>query len=475
MWYDITMLKNLSRFRVIVVVRVLLITTAVFLFLYFLQHPGYLVSKVVLGVLIPYLVYGLIHFIEKTNRDLNRFLQSIQSDDFTQTFPNEKLGDSFDGLRRSFNKVIRQFLKLRSEKEAHFRYLQTVVKHVRVGLISFKPDGEVELLNTTAKQILNITHLKNIKALEKFSKPLVKTLLKLKPGENTSLKIESSENPLYLSINATQFKVQGELYTLVSLQDIQVEIEKEHLAKELEIAWNVQKSLLPHTNPDIPGFDIAGICQPAEEVGGDYYDFIPIGKNKLVMIIADVSGKGTPAAFYMTLTKGFIQSHIREDISPKNVLIKVNRQMYKTIDRRSFVTMFIAVLDRDSRKIVCVRAGHNPAIHYSSRKGKSILVKPEGIALGLRKGELFSNAVQEYELQLKENDWMILYTDGFIEAVNADSKEFGEERLMQLVKENHNKSAKSMVETIFKEVKDFAGSSTQYDDMTMICLKTKAH
>lgn len=465
----------MNRFRFIVVARILLISAAIFLFLYFFRFEGYLVTKIVLGILIPYLVYGLIHFIEKTNRDLNRFLQSIQSDDFTQNFPAEGLGDSFDNLRKSFNKVTRQFLKLRSEKETQFRYLQTVIKHVRVGLISFKTNGDVQLLNAAAKQIFNITHLKNIRSLEQFSKPLVKKLLALKSGESASLKIESNENPLYLSINATQFKTAGELYTLVTLQDIQVEIEKEHLAKELEIAWNVQKSLLPQKDPDIPGFDIAGMCQPAEEVGGDYYDFIPIGKNKLVMIIADVSGKGTPAAFYMTLTKGFIQSYIHEDISPKEMLINVNRQMVGTIDRKSFVTMFIAVLDMEGKKIACVRSGHNPAIHYSHQEGKSKLIKPEGIALGLRKGKFFNKAVREFQLQLDEHDWLILYTDGFIEAVNAESEEFGENRLIRVIKENHTQSAKDMVEIIFKEVKDFAGSSPQYDDMTIICLKTQAH
>ncbi|MFC2155567.1 PP2C family protein-serine/threonine phosphatase [Acidobacteriota bacterium] len=468
------MFKKLNSFRVIVTARVLLLSAAIFFFLYFLRYEDYLVSKVFLGVLIPYLIYGLIHFSEKTNRDLNRFLQSIQSDDFTQNFPNKGLGDSFDNLRKSFNKVSRQFLKLRSEKETQFRYLQTVVRHVRAGLISYRQDGSVELLNKAAKEILNITHLKNIKALEQFSKPLVKKLLTLKAGENASLKIDSNEKPLYLSINATQFKTGGELYTLVTLQDIQVEIEKEHMAKELEIAWNVQKSLLPQKDPDIPGFDIAGMCQPAEEVGGDYYDFIPLGQDKLVMIIADVSGKGTPAAFYMTLTKGFIQSYIKEDISPKEMLINVNRQMVETIDRKSFVTMFIAILDRNSGKITCARAGHNPGIHYSHMNRKSVHFRPEGIALGLRKGRFFSQTVREYELQLHENDWLILYTDGFIEAVNAKSEEFGEERLKQLVQANPKSSAKTMVSTIFKEVKDFAGSSPQYDDMTIICLKVSS-
>ena len=116
--------------------------------------------------------------------------------------------------------------------------------------------------------------------------------------------------------------------------------ERERMAKELEIARNVQMSLLPKENPHIVGFDIAGICIPAFEVGGDYYDFVDLGKTKIGIAIGDVSGKGVPAAIYMTLTKGILQSHAEENVSPKVVLSKVNRLMYKTIEKNSFVSMF---------------------------------------------------------------------------------------------------------------------------------------
>lgn len=462
---------KIDRFRVIVVGRVMVLIATVFLLVYFVLSSDFFLTKIAMAIMVIYQVYRLIHFIEKTNRELNRFLQSIQHDDFTQTFSSENLGKSSDDLRGSFNQIIRRFLKLRSEKEEHFRYLQTVIRLVGVGLISYKANGDVELLNSSAKRLLNITYVKNIKSLEQFSKPLVNTLLNLKSGESTSLKIESDEKTMYFSIHATQFKIKGEFFTLVSLQNIQSEIEREHMAKELEIAWNVQKSLLPGKVPDITGFDIAGMCKPAKEVGGDYYDFIPLGKNKLAMIIGDVSGKGISASFYMTLTKGFVQSYMRGNASPKAVLIKINELMYKTLDRRSFVTMFIAVLDWELKKIVCARAGHNPLLHYSTKSGESIMVKPEGIALGLRKTRDFLQSLQEYELKLDDNDWLIMYTDGFIEAVDNDSNEFGEKRLIQVVKENPQRSAQSMMENIFDEVRHFSGLNVQHDDMTIITLK----
>ncbi|MCP5101815.1 MAG: PP2C family protein-serine/threonine phosphatase, partial [bacterium] len=243
-------------------------------------------------------------------------------------------------------------------------------------------------------------------------------------------------------------------------------------AKELEIAWNVQKSLLPSENPNIRGFDIAGMCQPAKEVGGDYYDFIPVGADKLAMIIGDVSGKGIPASFYMTLTKGFIQSHMTENTSPKEVLIKVNELLYNTIDRKAFVTMFIVVVDLQLKKAVYARAGHNPLIHYSGKNGEVTQIKPDGIALGLRKTGVFSDSIREYELQLENNDWLLLYTDGITEAVDARGDEFGEKGLIQSLTANHDKDAEAMAAAIFKRVEGFARGAGQFDDMTMVALKT---
>jgi serine phosphatase RsbU (regulator of sigma subunit) len=462
---------NVDRFRVIVVGRILLLIATVFLFFYLIRNSTLLMLTILLVALIIYQIYRLIHFIEKTNRELQRFFQSIQYDDFTQSFTGKSFGKSFDNLRKSFNQITLRFLKLRSEKEEQFRYLQTVIKHIGVGLISYKSNGDVELFNNAAQRLLKTRGIKNIKSLDKFSETMVKTLHHLKAGDNVLFKTESNENTLCISIRATQFILKGERYTLASLQDIQPEIEREHMAKELEIAWNVQKSLLPASNPNIPGFDIAGMCKPAEEVGGDYYDFIPLGKHKIGMIVGDVSGKGIPASFYMTLTKGFIQSHINENTSPKEVLIKVNKLMAETIDRKSFVTMFIAILDWKSRKIVCARAGHNPAIYYSTKTRECVLVKPGGIALGWRDRETFSKNIREYQLQLDDNDWFIMYTDGFIETRDAENREFGENGLIRVIKENEGENAQHMVGIIFDRVMNFSHSSSQEDDMTIIGIK----
>ena len=130
----------------------------------------------IIGILIIYQFFKIIHTVEKTNRELNRFFQSIRNDDFTQSFSSKDMGATFDKLYQSFNEVTQQFLKLRSEKQEHFRYLQTVVKHVGVGLISFKANGDIELVNEAARLLLKIDQPKNLISLEKISQPMVKHL-----------------------------------------------------------------------------------------------------------------------------------------------------------------------------------------------------------------------------------------------------------------------------------------------------------
>ena len=466
--------KNMvfRHFRFQIIARILLICLIVFLFFYQEFQTGHIMVSLLLAVVIFYLILSLIRYIDKTNRDLTHFLQSIKHDDFSQTFDSKNYGSTFKELEESFTEVTSRFLKIRSESEENFRYLQTVVQHVGAGLISFQPDGEVELINTAAKRLFNISHLKNVRSLEKISRPLTEMLLKLKPGESSLFKLDLDNRTMFLSINATQFKLQSKIYTLVSLQDIQSEIERERMATELNIAYQVQKSLLPDSNPTIPGFDIAGLCIPAKETGGDYYDLIPLGGNKLGIVIADVSGKGVPAAIYMTLTKGIVQSHIHENLSPKDVLIKMNSLLYKTMERGNFVTMFFAVLDSKKRSVRCARAGHNEAIHFSHGTNKFFTIQPAGIGLGLEKGDLFRNIIQEQEIALNKDDILIFYTDGFTDAMNERREQFGEGRLLSAIKECNNTSMTDLIKSICSDVNGFVGNHSQFDDMTMIGIKS---
>jgi hypothetical protein len=247
--------------------------------------------------------------------------------------------------------------------------------------------------------------------------------------------------------------------------------ERERLKKELEIAAKVQLSLLPKEEPKIPGYEISAISIPAIEAGGDYFDFVKLSGSKLGIAIGDVSGKGVGAAIYMTLTKGILQAHAEEDVSPKNVLGKVNRLLYKTIEKNSFVSMFYAILDTGNHHIVYSRAGHNPGILCSERGGKTKLLFAKGMALGLEEGSVFSSTLLEEEIVLSNGDIFVLYTDGFTEAMNERHELYGEERLIKLIENNRNISSKDLLNLILKEVKKFVDNYPQHDDMTLVILK----
>jgi len=247
--------------------------------------------------------------------------------------------------------------------------------------------------------------------------------------------------------------------------------ERERLKKELEIAAKVQLSLLPKEEPKIPGYEIYAISIPAIEAGGDYFDFVNLSGGKLGIAIGDVSGKGVGAAIYMTLTKGILQAHAEEDVSPKNVLGKVNRLLYKTIEKNSFVSMFYAILDTQKHSILYSRAGHNPGILCSEEGGSTRLLLSKGMALGLEEGHVFSATLKEEEVLLKKGDVFLLYTDGFTEAMNERQELYGEERLIKLIRTNHGRTSKEIINLILKDVKRFVDNYPQHDDMTMLVVK----
>ena len=249
--------------------------------------------------------------------------------------------------------------------------------------------------------------------------------------------------------------------------------ERERLKQELEIAAKVQLSLLPKEQPLIEGYDIVGFSMPAKEAGGDYYDFVKLSENRQGIAIGDVSGKGVGAAIYMTLTKGILQAHAEENVSPKLVLGKVNRLLYKTIEKNSFVSMFYAILDIENHTLLYSRAGHNPGIFCSFEERESKLLMSKGIALGLEEGTVFQDTLTEDTINLKQGDVVVFYTDGFTEAMNDKLEQYGEEKLIKLIQTNRDKSANEILDLVLRDVKNFTKSYPQHDDMTIIILKRK--
>jgi sigma-B regulation protein RsbU (phosphoserine phosphatase) len=247
--------------------------------------------------------------------------------------------------------------------------------------------------------------------------------------------------------------------------------ERERLQEELKIARDVQMSLLPKTTPQVQGLDIAARCVPAQEVGGDYYDFVRPGSDRLGVVIGDVSGKGTEGAFYMTLTKGFLKAVVRATESPAVILTQANELFCENVDRGNFISMVYASIDAQRASVTFARAGHNPVILYRARLSAAEFFQPKGIALGLESGEVFARTIEEVSVSFEPGDVLILYTDGFGEAMNSKKEEYGEKRLQESIVHVAARSAEGILSGVLADVRSFVGRAEQHDDMTMVVVK----
>lgn len=231
----------MKRFRLQCILRVTFIGATMLLAIFlFYQTTSYVAAGLVALAAVSQ-IYSLLAYVERTNRELSRFLRSIQYSDFSQTFTGGGRGNAFEELGQAFGAVMDEFRAERSEKEENYRYLLTVIQHIGIGLISFKQDGSVGLMNTAAKRLLRISHLKNIKALSEHNRELASILLQMRSGEKALLQVVDDDDLLQLSIYATEFKMRGDLYTLVSIQNIQSELEE----KEIE-SWQKLTRVLTH-------------------------------------------------------------------------------------------------------------------------------------------------------------------------------------------------------------------------------------
>ena len=264
-----------------------------------------------------------------------------------------------------------------------------------------------------------------------------------------------------------------------SIEDLlRQKAEKERLEEELRIARQIQMSLLPTGPLRIPGLIISAHCEPAKEVGGDYYDLLPLGDGRYALLIADVAGKGTSAALYMAELKGLILSLSLLHRSPKQLLIDANRIISQHLSERSFITMTYAVIDTTNSTFTYARAGHCPLIYRPAapeRPEQARILTPDGLVLGLRidGGEIFERLLQEMTIPLASGDLVVLFTDGITEAMNVSDECFGEARLAAIVDEHGDAPPDVLRERILREVRAFAGPAAQHDDMTMLILKVQ--
>ncbi len=228
-------------FRLNCTIRILALATTVFVLFYLLTVTQLYATSLLVAVVIIGQIAALIHYVEKTNRELSRFLDSIRYADFSQSFTATQKGSSFAELNAAFNSVIADFRKARADKEEQYHYLQTVVQHVGLGLLAFDQSGEVDLINNAAKRLLQVPFLKNISTLASFSPELVATLGNLRAGRKTLVKIDRAGEVLQLAVHATEFKMRDRAIKLVSMHDIGSE-----LAEQEMDAWQKLIRVLTH-------------------------------------------------------------------------------------------------------------------------------------------------------------------------------------------------------------------------------------
>lgn len=250
-------------------------------------------------------------------------------------------------------------------------------------------------------------------------------------------------------------------------------IEKERLEKELDVARDIQRRILPNKVPSSEHLEISALFIPAFEVGGDYYDFFELNEDKLGFVVADVSGKGITAAFIMAEIKGIFESLSKIFIKPAELLINVNNVLKNSLDKKSFVTAIYGVFDKKNGLLNFVRAGHPPLIYCSQNTVQRLL--PAGIGLGLDYSSSFANTLKEEKIQLKDGDIIVVYSDGIPEAKDAKYEDFGYERFEKIIQKNCSFSLDEISNKIIKELTLFSKDNTQHDDITLVLFRWKSN
>lgn len=244
-------------------------------------------------------------------------------------------------------------------------------------------------------------------------------------------------------------------------------IHKERYEQELYLAREIQQKLLPRNYKVPEGFDVAGYTSPALEVGGDYYDFVTLANGHFCAIIADVSGKGMSAAMYTAELKGIVLAVASESISPVDLLCRINKAIYGSLDRQLFITMAAVEIGGDTLRFA--RAGHNPFL--IRKEGQATFLQPKGIGIGLTSSVIFDKTLEMGEVTIAPGDVCMLYTDGINEAMNNDREEYGTDRLQFLIEHTaKNNTAEFILGEVIRDIAEYAGSASQQDDMTLLAI-----
>jgi serine phosphatase RsbU (regulator of sigma subunit) len=349
-----------------------------------------------------------------------------------------------------------------ANKNIGFLESDALIKHIT---------NEIDLPKLNTTQIINLKNKVVLKGPgHKFS------ILSVSPiktrGEVQGILVAAkSEGMMFTREDISAIETFSD-YASVAIENsrlLEESIEKERLEKELDVAREIQRKILPSKLPEYPSLQVSSVFIPAFEVGGDYYDFFEIAEDKLGFVIADVSGKGISAAFIMAEVKGIFESLSKIIEKPKDILIKANDILRSTLDSKTFVSAAYGYIDVTEKRLYFARAGHCPL--FLLRETDSKQIKPSGLGLGLADGSYFEKTLEEYSIDLHDKDTIVLYTDGVTEAKNEHLEDFGDKQFLDILRSNNNLSAEELSNKIIKEITVFSSNHSQYDDITLVIFK----
>jgi sigma-B regulation protein RsbU (phosphoserine phosphatase) len=238
------------------------------------------------------------------------------------------------------------------------------------------------------------------------------------------------------------------------------------MEEELNIARDLQLSMLPATCPEVKGFRLAALSMPAREVGGDFYDFIEMGNDRLGLVVGDVTGKGVSGALVMAASRSVFRMLSEEQLTVGEIMVRANLRTKKDIKKGMFVALLYAVLNSKDRVLSFCSAGQTHPMYFSSETGRTKLLETRGDNFPL--GILEESDYQETQIALKPGDRVIFYTDGIVEAMNEQKEIFGFERLLDVIQGAASSNADSLLKEILDRVNEFASGAEQHDDLTLI-------
>jgi anti-anti-sigma factor len=251
--------------------------------------------------------------------------------------------------------------------------------------------------------------------------------------------------------------------------------DKQRMDHDLSIARRIQTALLPKQLPRIEGVELAAFNYPALEIGGDYYDFVRVDDDTLGVVVADVSGKGVPGSLVMTMIRTALRMEARGNYSAAEVMARMNDFVTEDMKKGMFVTIFYSILDSKNRIISYASAGHNPMILYRAETDETYFLNPRGFPVGISLPDdtLFRRSIDVEKIKLKKDDMLVIYTDGVTEAMNESREQYGEERLLQLIKASGKLSPQEFIDRLSDNIKEFTGDQPQNDDITVVAIKEK--